>query len=170
MVPGWWRQHLAGGSSRSQPAWTSCSSLVVTGSAGAVSRLAAWEGCGFRGPGRGAGQPLGGVAGTHGSTSVLRYAPLRPINIITALKPLQFVSDLQRRNRRPSWPCRATPTTPSLPSPLVPPPPICSRPAGAFCHCSEDVVASGISRGGTCEFKTFTTHLLRLFRGTVCKP
>lgn len=45
------------GSSRSEPAWTSCSSLVLTGSAGAVSRLAGWEGRVVRGPGKGRGSP-----------------------------------------------------------------------------------------------------------------
>lgn len=112
--------HLMGGSSRLEPAWTSCSSLVLAGSASAVSRLAGWERRGVRRLGRGRAGPLGATAGTCGSTLVLRYTPLRPINIITALKPLQFVSDLRRCNRRPLWARRAPPLTRSpLPGPRL---------------------------------------------------
>lgn len=113
--------------------------------------------------GEGAGQPLGGVAGTHGSTLVLRYAPLRPINIITALKPLQFVSDLHRRSRRPSWPRRATPPT------------LCRGPASFCAHTPAwgFVIAVEtellLQQRRDLGYKMFITGLLRLFRGTVCE-
>lgn len=117
-----------------------------------------------QGAGEGAGQPLGGVAGTHGSTLVLRYAPLRPINIITALKPRQFVSDLHRRNRRPSWPRRA-------------PPPFSLGPASSRMFTPVGFLSLLWRRsfelnqqGRDLGYKMFITGLLMWFRRTLCEP